>query len=120
MAADFAEELKTLDATLTGIETVLDVDGLRRRAEALENEAADPDLWSDQDRAQSVTRRLSSVRGDISRVEACQEPRDGGLMGGGIAPQAQGTPHVAGLARGPFGHGQHGGVVGQHSDDGER
>jgi len=69
MAADFAEELKNLHATLIGIETVLDIEGLRRRAEELEREAADPDLWSDQDRAQAVTRKLSSVRGDISRID---------------------------------------------------
>jgi peptide chain release factor 2 len=76
MAADFAEELKNLDATLTGIETVLDVEGLRRRAEGLEQEAADPDLWSDQDRAQAVTRKLSSVRGDIGRVEGLRRRLD--------------------------------------------
>jgi peptide chain release factor 2 len=76
MAADFAEELKNLDATLTGIETVLDVEGLRRRADELEKEASDPDLWSDQDRAQAVTRRLSSVRGDIARVEALRRRLD--------------------------------------------
>jgi peptide chain release factor 2 len=76
MAADIAEELKTLDATLTGIETVLDVDGLRRRAADLEQEASDPDLWSDQDRAQAVTRKLSSARGDISRVEGLRHRLD--------------------------------------------
>jgi peptide chain release factor 2 len=68
MATDIAEEIKNLDATLTGIETVLDLDGLRRRADELEREAADPELWSDQERAQSVTRRLSGVRGDLARV----------------------------------------------------
>jgi peptide chain release factor 2 len=76
MAADFAEELKNLDATLTGIETVLDVEGLRRRADDLEREASDPDLWSDQDRAQAVTRKLSSVRGDIGRVEGLRRRLD--------------------------------------------
>jgi peptide chain release factor 2 len=69
MAADLPEEIKQLAATLDGIESVLDVDALRSRAKELEQEAADPDLWSDQDRAQAVTRRLSSVRGDITRVE---------------------------------------------------
>jgi peptide chain release factor 2 len=76
MAADIAEELKNLDSTLTGIETVLDVEGLRRRAADLEQEASDPDLWSDQDRAQVVTRKLSSVRGDISRVEGLRDRLD--------------------------------------------
>ena len=38
MAADPSEELKELDATLTGIEGVLDVDGMRRRVLAWEEE----------------------------------------------------------------------------------
>lgn len=76
MAADLSEEIKNLDATLNGIETVLDLDGLRRRAEGLEQEAADPELWSDQTRAQAVTRRLSAVRGDIARVEALRRRLD--------------------------------------------
>nr|MDT0663830.1 peptide chain release factor 2 [Micromonospora sp. DSM 115978] len=76
MAADITEEIKSLDATLTSIESVLDLDGLRRRAADLEAEAADPELWSDQDRAQKVTRRLASVRGDISRVEGLRRRLD--------------------------------------------
>ncbi|MEX5637089.1 peptide chain release factor 2 [Parafrankia sp. FMc2] len=76
MAVDLSEEIKTLDATLAGIETVLDIEGLRRRAQELEQEAADPDLWSDQVRAQSVTRRLSSVKGDIARVEGLRRRLD--------------------------------------------
>ncbi|CAI7976018.1 Peptide chain release factor 2 [Frankia sp. Hr75.2] len=76
MAVDLSEEIKNLDATLTGIATVLDVEGLRRRAQALEQEAADPDLWSDQDRAQAVTRRLSAVKGDIGRVEGLRRRLD--------------------------------------------
>jgi peptide chain release factor 2 len=76
MAVDISEEIKNLDATLTGIETVLDIEGLRRRAAALEQDAADPDLWSDQGRAQAVTRRLSSVRGDITRVEGLRRRLD--------------------------------------------
>jgi peptide chain release factor 2 len=76
MAGDPTEEIKSLDATLTGIETVLDLDELRRRLAELEKEAADPDLWSDQDRAQAVTRRLSSVRGDLTRVEGLRHRVD--------------------------------------------
>ncbi|WP_322767346.1 MULTISPECIES: peptide chain release factor 2 [unclassified Frankia] len=76
MAADLAEEIKALDSTLAGIETVLDLESLRRRAADLEREATDPDLWSDQSRAQGVTRRLSSVRGDIARVEALRRRLD--------------------------------------------
>ncbi|KPM51554.1 peptide chain release factor 2 [Frankia sp. CcI49] len=76
MAVDLSEEIKTLDATLAGIEAVLDVEGLRRRAQELEQEAADPDLWSDQARAQAVTRRLSGVKGDIGRVDGLRRRLD--------------------------------------------
>ena len=55
MPADLSDELKALDATLAGIEKVLDVDGLRTELNGLEAQASDPELWSDQGRAQKVT-----------------------------------------------------------------
>jgi peptide chain release factor 2 len=68
--ADLSEELKALDATLAGIEKVLDVEGLRTELNALEEQASDPELWSDQARAQKVTSELSRVRSDLTRIEA--------------------------------------------------
>jgi peptide chain release factor 2 len=68
-AAEIAEELKALDATLGGIETVLDLDGMRAELARLEAEAADPDLWSDQERAQRVTSRMSALRSDLNRID---------------------------------------------------
>jgi peptide chain release factor 2 len=76
MAADLTEECKELDATLTGIEHVLDIDGMRRHVAELEKEAADPDLWSDQARAQSLTSRLSYRKADIARVEGLRARLD--------------------------------------------
>ena len=76
MAVDLSEEIKALDATLTGIETVLDLEGLRRKAAELEQQAADPELWTDQGRAQAVTRQLATVRGDLSRVEGLRRRLD--------------------------------------------
>jgi peptide chain release factor 2 len=69
-AAEIAEELKRLDATLGGVEMVLDLPGLRVRLAELEQEAADPDLWNDQERAQRVTSQMSRVRADLSRVDS--------------------------------------------------
>src|SRR5436305_4280482 len=43
---------------------------MRKELAELENEAADPDLWNDQERAQKVTSKLSYLRGDLHRVEA--------------------------------------------------
>jgi peptide chain release factor 2 len=69
MPDDLPEEIKSLDATLTGIEAVLDLDGLRRQVADLEAQAAVPELWQDQARAQGVTRKLSSAKGDLNRVD---------------------------------------------------
>jgi peptide chain release factor 2 len=70
------EVLKALDATLGSIETVLDVDSLRARFAGLEEQAADPDLWGDQDRAQQVTKALSQVRADIERITSLRDRVD--------------------------------------------
>ena len=49
-AADYAEQLKELDATLRNIEAVLDLDRLREQKARLEEQASAPDLWDDQAR----------------------------------------------------------------------
>jgi peptide chain release factor 2 len=68
-ALDPADELKQLDATLTSVEKVLDVDTLRAELADLNEQAAQPNLWDDQEQAQRVTSRLSFVQGEIRRVE---------------------------------------------------
>ena len=66
---DVPAELKELNATLSGIESVVDLDALRRELAELQQQAAAPDLWNDTDNAQRVTSRLSFVQGEIRRVE---------------------------------------------------
>jgi peptide chain release factor 2 len=63
------DQLKELNSTLTGIEAVLDLDVMRRDITELREEAADPSLWNDQDHAQDVTRRLSYLESELSKVE---------------------------------------------------
>jgi peptide chain release factor 2 len=70
------EQLKELGSTLAGIEQVLDLDGMRRDIAELREQSADPDLWSDQERAQSVTRRLSHLESELSRVEGLRQRLD--------------------------------------------
>ncbi|WP_433328705.1 peptide chain release factor 2 [Spirillospora sp. CA-294931] len=70
---DPVDQLKELGTTLSGIEQVLDLDGMRRDIAALREESADPDLWSDQERAQSVTRRLSYLEAELGRVEGLRQ-----------------------------------------------
>ena len=73
---DFSEALKALDATLTSVEAVVDLDALRREHAELEQQAAAPDLWDDQERAQQVTSRLSYVQGQLNRVEGLRRRLD--------------------------------------------
>ena len=75
-AADFADALKQLDATLRNIETVLDVDRLRRERGELERQASAPDLWDDQARAQQVTSRLAYAQGELNRLERLRSRLD--------------------------------------------
>jgi peptide chain release factor 2 len=70
VADDLREQLAGLASTLSSIESVLDLDKLRKELAELENDAADPDLWNDQERAQQVTSRMSYLRGDLSRLES--------------------------------------------------
>jgi peptide chain release factor 2 len=66
---DFPEALKALDTTLTSVEAVVNLDALRREHAELEQQAAAPDLWDDQERAQKVTSRMSVVQSEINRME---------------------------------------------------
>ncbi|HET9946227.1 MAG TPA: PCRF domain-containing protein, partial [Actinomycetes bacterium] len=75
-AVDVSEELKELDQTLSSIEAVVDLDALRRELADLNEKAAAPDLWDDQERAQKVTSRLSYVQGEINRVESLRRRLD--------------------------------------------
>jgi peptide chain release factor 2 len=74
--ADYAERLQRLDVMLRGIEEVLDLDALRAQRAVLEQEAAAPDLWDDQARAQQVASKLSHVNGEIARLETLRRQLD--------------------------------------------
>jgi peptide chain release factor 2 len=73
---DPSEALKDLDATLTSVEKVLDLDKLRRELADLEQQAAAPDLWDDPEAAQKVTSRLSQIGSDVKRVESLRSRLD--------------------------------------------
>src|ERR1700757_3706441 len=73
---DRQADIAALDSTLTTVERVLDVEGLRSRIEKLEHEAADPNLWDDQARAQRVTSELSHAQGELRRVEELRQRLD--------------------------------------------
>ena len=76
MDLDRQSDIAALDSTLTTVERVLDVDGLRAKIEKLEHEAADPNLWNDQSHAQRVTSELSHAQGGLRRVEGLRSRLD--------------------------------------------
>ncbi len=76
MDLDRQADISALDTTLTTVERVLDVDGLRARIGKLEAEASDPKLWDDQTRAQKVTSDLSHAQGELRRVEELRQRVD--------------------------------------------
>ncbi len=65
---DPADEIAALTSKLDSIEAVLDPGEMEREAADLREQAADPGLWADQDRAQKVTRRLSYLEAELARL----------------------------------------------------
>jgi peptide chain release factor 2 len=76
MATDAAGEISDLVSKLASVEAVLNPDAMRKEAEGLRERSADPDLWSDQEQAQAVTRRLSYLEGELSRLSGLRRRLD--------------------------------------------
>ncbi|HEY1703752.1 MAG TPA: peptide chain release factor 2 [Trebonia sp.] len=75
-ATDPTDELSELSGKLDTIEAVLDPDTMRLDAADLREQAADPTLWEDQSRAQQVTRQLSYLEGELTRLENLRQRID--------------------------------------------
>ena len=73
---DPAEEIKRLDATLTSVEAFLDLDRLRSDLADLRKQAEAPDLWNDQEHAQKLMSRISSLESDVNRAESLRRRID--------------------------------------------
>jgi len=65
---DLSQTLADLERSLASIEAVVDVPAKQAQIAVLEEEVAAPDLWNDQENAQRVTSRLSSLQADVTRV----------------------------------------------------
>jgi peptide chain release factor 2 len=72
-ATDPADEISELSSKLDSIEAVLDPEAMRAEAADLREQSADPALWEDQARAQQVTRRLSRLEGELSRLASLRQ-----------------------------------------------
>ena len=69
MAIDYSSEISELSSKLASIEAVLNPEGMRKEADDLRERSADPGLWEDQENAQAVTRRLSYLDAELSRLD---------------------------------------------------
>ena len=67
---DVTADLKELDATLTTVEKVVDVEELSQRIRELEAQAADPSLWDNPDHAQQVTSSLSQAQAKLKKIHS--------------------------------------------------
>jgi peptide chain release factor 2 len=76
MAIDPADEISDLSSKLDSIEAVLDPDRMRKEADELRERSADPGLWEDQENAQAVTRRLSYLDAELSRLSGLRSRLD--------------------------------------------
>jgi peptide chain release factor 2 len=73
---DFQARLKELEATLTSIEKVLDLNKMRGEIADLQREVAAPDLWDDTVNAQHVTSRLSALQSQVDHVTSLRSRLD--------------------------------------------
>src|SRR5579859_6123604 len=68
-ATDPADEISELSSKLDSIEAVVDPEAMRTEVTDLREQAADPSLWEQQERAQAVTRRLAYLEGELARLD---------------------------------------------------
>ena len=73
---DLSADIQALRTTFDNILDVVDLDARRREIDELEQEAADPALWSDQDNAQRVTSQLSHRKAAVRKIESAASRLD--------------------------------------------
>lgn len=73
MTPEISADIEDLKSRFVSIEKVLNPEELRRRVEELEQKAADPDLWNDQDYAQHVTSQLSQTQAQLRKMTSLRD-----------------------------------------------
>ncbi|HEY1643686.1 MAG TPA: peptide chain release factor 2 [Streptosporangiaceae bacterium] len=76
MAIDAAGEISELLSKLASVAAVLNPDVMRKEADGLRERSADPELWSDQEQGQAVTRRLAYLDGELARLDGLKQRLD--------------------------------------------
>lgn len=77
---DLETRIQELDHSLESIEAVADVPKLKSEIDELQQQAAAPDLWDDQDNAQRVTSLLSAKNSELERLEGLRTRLDDAAM----------------------------------------
>ncbi|MEC3916350.1 peptide chain release factor 2 [Nocardia sp. CDC160] len=98
MHPDVSADLAELDTTLKTIESVLDIDELARRIDELEQQAADPELWNNQEHAQAVTSELSHAQSELRRVRELRQRLEDLPVLYELAEAEEGADQTAALA----------------------
>lgn len=98
MHPDVSADLAELDTTLKTVESVLDIDELVRRIDELEQQAADPELWNNQEHAQAVTSELSHAQNELRRVRDLRQRLEDLPVLYELAEGEEGEAQVAALA----------------------
>jgi peptide chain release factor 2 len=76
MAGSQATQIASQRTRLEQLESDLDIVGQRHRSEELQQQAAEPGLWDDTERARVVTTELSRVEQQLKRYDALVERLD--------------------------------------------
>lgn len=95
---DVTVDLESLDATLTTVEKVVDLEELRRRIDELEMQASDPELWNNQDHAQKVTSELSHAQSEFRKVSELRQRLEDMPVLYELAESEEGEDRTAALA----------------------
>lgn len=66
---DFTESMKEITRRVEEAHVYLKIDEAKTQLGELEELAADPALWDDQDKARQVTSQLSSLKADIDMID---------------------------------------------------
>ncbi len=69
MAENYDAELQNLKERINAIHAYLHIEDKRDQIEILEEEAAAPDFWNNQSKAQSVMSKVSSLRDQVTKYE---------------------------------------------------
>jgi len=73
---DLSADIQALRTTFANIREVVNPEGLREKIAALEEQAAEPELWNDQENAQKVTSALSHAKAQLGKIERAESRID--------------------------------------------